>query len=235
MQFTRKGDRSPVTELDRKIELALRACIKLRHPVDSIIGEEFGVLEGERGNSSIRTWVLDPLDGTKAFVTGSPLWGALIGVLNEGTPWLGAIEMPVLRRRLLSFDTELSGQEALIRTSTCSDLAAARLCVTTPDKFTPGERDGFVRLASSVAVHRYGGDCFNYAALATGLCDLVAEAGLAPHDFLPIVPVVENAGGIMTDWDGRALTENSAGHVLAASTPTLHSRALQKLAFVHCD
>ncbi|MFB9124094.1 inositol monophosphatase family protein [Paraburkholderia dipogonis] len=226
LQFERKQDRSPVTELDREIELALRACINSRHPDDSIIGEEFGFLAGAESRSSAPRWVIDPLDGTKAFVTGSPLWGTLIGVLNEGTPWLGAIEMPALHERLFSFDIE----DESIRTSRCSELAAARLCTTTPDKFTSVERIGFDRLSKAVAVHRYGGDCFNYAALAAGRCDLVVEAGLALHDFLPIVPIVRQAGGVMTDWQGQALTENAAGNVLAASTPALHSQALQTLA-----
>jgi inositol-phosphate phosphatase/L-galactose 1-phosphate phosphatase/histidinol-phosphatase len=232
-QFVRKEDKSPVTELDRQIELALRACINSRHPDDSIIGEEFGLLEGAQGRLSARRWVIDPLDGTKAFVTGSPLWGTLIGVLNEGTPWLGAIEMPALHRRFLSFEIEAVREDDSIRTNRCSELAAARLCTTTPDKFTAGEQSGFDRLSKSVAVHRYGGDCFNYAALATGHCDLVAEAGLAPHDFLPIVPIVQQAGGVMSDWQGQALTENSAGNVLAASTPALHFQALQTLAVAY--
>ncbi|RKF31479.1 inositol monophosphatase family protein [Paraburkholderia fungorum] len=233
-QFVRKEDRSPVTELDREIELALRACVSSRHPDDSIIGEEFGLLEGAQGRLSARRWVIDPLDGTKAFVTGSPLWGTLIGVLNEGMPWLGAIEMPALHRRFFSFEIEAVCEDDSLRTSRCSELAAARLCTTTPDKFTSVEQSRFDRLSKSVAVHRYGGDCFNYAALATGRCDLVVEAGLAPHDFLPIVPVVQQAGGVMTDWQGQVLSEHSAGNVLAASTPALHSRVLQTFAAA-CD
>ena len=229
-QFVRKEDLSPVTELDREIEIALRACINSRHPDDSIIGEEFGLLEGTPGRLSARRWVIDPLDGTKAFVTGSPLWGTLIGVLNEGAPWLGAIEMPMLQRRFLSFEIEAVREVDSIRTSRCSRLAAARLCTTTPDKFTPRERSGFDRLLKSVSVHRYGGDCFNYAALATGHCEIVVESVLSPHDFLPIVPIVQQAGGMMTDWYGQALTENSAGDVLAASTSALHFQALHALA-----
>jgi inositol-phosphate phosphatase/L-galactose 1-phosphate phosphatase/histidinol-phosphatase len=229
-QIVRKEDESPVTELDRQIELALRATIQSRHPDDSIIGEEFALWEGAPDHPSDRKWVIDPLDGTKAFVTGSPLWGTLIGVLHDGRPWLGAIEMPALGRRFFAPGGRRTGPgEERLGTSACSALAAVRLCTTNPDKFTPLQGQGFRRLIKAVAVHRYGGDCFNYAALATGRCDLVVECGLAPHDFLPIVPIIENAGGIMTDWRGKELTENSAGDVVASSTAALHHQALRML------
>jgi inositol-phosphate phosphatase/L-galactose 1-phosphate phosphatase/histidinol-phosphatase len=125
-QIVRKEDESPVTELDRQIELALRATIQSRHPDDSIIGEEFGLWEGAPGHPSDRKWVIDPLDGTRAFVTGSPLWGTLIGVLHDGRPWLGAIEMPALGRRFFAPAGRHTGPvEERLGTSVCSALAAA--------------------------------------------------------------------------------------------------------------
>ncbi|WP_244110578.1 inositol monophosphatase family protein [Burkholderia cenocepacia] len=229
LAITRKGDASPVTELDKRIELALRSHIRARHPLDSIVGEEFGMVDGCAHGGSNRRWVIDPLDGTRAFVTGSPLWGTLVGVLCDGVPWLGAIDMPALGQRMIASSTDAAthvepAAGAAVR------LSAARMCTTTPDKFTPDQHAVYARLVARVAVHRYGGDCFNYAALASGRCDLVVEAGLAPHDFLPIVPIVEAAGGRMTDWRGRRLTERSAGDVVAASSGALHASVMALLA-----
>lgn len=226
--ITRKGDASPVTDLDRRIELALRARIQSRHPSDSIVGEEFGLDEPRMCRESGRRWVIDPLDGTRAFVTGSPLWGTLVGVLRDGVPWLGAIEMPALGQRLIAASPS-AATPAEPGAGAAVELSTARMCTTTPDKFTADEERAFARLVARVAVHRYGGDCFNYAALATGRCDLVVESGLAPHDFLPIVPIIEAAGGSMTDWRGDPLSENSAGNVVAACNGPLHARAIAVL------
>jgi myo-inositol-1(or 4)-monophosphatase len=222
-EVVQKADTSPVTEFDRRVELALRSFIKERHPGDSIRGEECGPVDGSP--DSMRKWILDPVDGTRAFVTGSPLWGTLIGVLHDGVPWIGAIELPVLGERIIC----TNGFPSAAQTG-AEALCLARLCTTTPDKFTACQRESYTRLVESVAVHRYGGDCFNYASLAGGRCDLVVEAGLAPHDFLPIVPVIESAGGKITDWQGRALTEHSDGTVLAAANAALHFDALRILA-----
>ncbi|KVG65109.1 inositol phosphatase [Burkholderia pseudomultivorans] len=229
LTITRKRDASPVTELDRRIELALRNHIQARHPLDSIVGEEFGVTERRAGGATNRRWVIDPLDGTRAFVTGSPLWGTLVGVLCDGVPWLGAIDMPALGRRLIASSTD-AAPHVDRAVGTAVPLSAARMCTTTPDKLTPGEQSAYARLVARVAVHRYGGDCFNYAALATGRCDLVVESGLGPHDFLPIVPIVEAAGGRMTDWHGQRLSERSAGDVVAASSGALHASVIALLA-----
>ena len=229
LAITRKGDASPVTELDKRIELALRSRIQVRHPLDSIVGEEFGVVDGLAHGVSNRRWVIDPLDGTRAFVTGSPLWGTLVGVLCDGVPWLGAIDMPALGQRMIASSTD-AATHVESAAGTAVPLSAARMCTTTPDKFTPDQHAVYARLVARVAVHRYGGDCFNYAALASGRCDLVVESGLAPHDFLPIVPIVEAAGGRMTDWRGRRLTERSAGDVVAASSGALHASVMALLA-----
>ncbi|WP_333986360.1 inositol monophosphatase family protein [Burkholderia orbicola] len=229
LAITRKGDASPVTELDKRIELALRSRIQARHPLDSIVGEEFGMVAGRAHGVSNRRWVIDPLDGTRAFVTGSPLWGTLVGVLRDGVPWLGAIDMPALGQRMIASSTD-AATHVEPAAGTAVPLSAARMCTTTPDKFTPDQQAVYARLVARVAVHRYGGDCFNYAALASGWCDLVVESGLAPHDFLPIVPIVEAAGGRMTDWRGRRLTERSAGDVVAASSGALHASAMALLA-----
>ncbi|WP_260432497.1 inositol monophosphatase family protein [Burkholderia sp. Bp9140] len=222
-----KADRSPVTDFDKTLERALRSRIRDRHPDDAIVGEEYGASIGS--STSRRRWILDPLDGTRAFVTGSPLWGTLIGVLHDGIPWIGAVELPMLGDRIIAATDSLHSPSGSARPRVES-LCVARLCTTTPDKFTARQSESYKALVRSVSVHRYGGDCFNYVALARGQCDLVVEAGLAPHDYLPIVPVIESAGGRITDWHGRDLTESSDGTVLAASGDALHFDALRLLA-----
>ncbi|NIF87293.1 inositol monophosphatase family protein [Burkholderia sp. Cy-637] len=232
--FERKADASPVTALDREIELALRELVRRRHPRDAILGEEFGEQIGEACGpsaglpadaSAAARWIIDPLDGTRAFATGSPLWGTLIGVLRDGRPWLGAIELPALDQRLCSWQASAWASPRRI-----GEIRLAGMATTTPDKFTPRQGAAFQRLREHVGTHRYGGDCFNYAALVAGRCDLVVEAGLAAHDYLPIVPLVEAAGGRITDWQGRELSERSAGDVVAAADPLLHRAVLDILA-----
>jgi myo-inositol-1(or 4)-monophosphatase len=221
-----KADTSPVTAADRAAEAAMRALLLEVAPTHGILGEEHGP---ERLDAE-HVWVLDPIDGTKSFITGSPLWGTLIALVQHGRVVLGVIDMPVLRERW----TGQPGQGAYcngapVRTSACTSVAQARMVTTSPDAFAADEWQAFDALSRRCALRRFGGDCYGYAQLAGGHVDLVAECGLQPYDYMALVGVVEAAGGVITDWRGRPLGLGSNGRVLAAATPALHSEALQAL------
>jgi histidinol phosphatase-like enzyme (inositol monophosphatase family) len=222
----RKADASPVTVADRSIEAELRAILSARHPEHAIFGEEHGA---ERLGARF-TWVIDPIDGTKSFVTGMPLFGTLIALLDHGQPQLGLIDMPMLDELWIGQagrGTSLNDQPC--RTSTCSDPATATLYATSPDMFTGMELAAFERLSAQVGLRRFGGDCYAYALLAAGHVDLVVEVGLQPYDYLPLVPVIEGAGGVITDWNGQPLGLEADGRAVAAATPALHRWALDTL------
>ena len=223
-----KADSTPVTIADRGIETELRALIAEAEPQATILGEEFG--SGAPSESRGDLWVLDPIDGTGAFVTGSPLFGSLIGFVVEGAPVLGVIEVPVLGERW----TALRGDGARLNGRRCAvsgvrRLGEATLGATSPLIFAEAERERFGDLSRRAALTRFGGDCYAYALVASGHLDLVVEAGLKPYDYLPLVPVLEEAGGVMTDWAGRALGLASDGRVIAAASPALHAEALEVL------
>ncbi len=225
-----KTDASPVTIADRSAEQAMRAVLGERYPGHGIWGEEFG-----RTDPGARfTWVLDPIDGTRAFITGRPLWGTLIALLDEGRPVLGVIDQPVTGERWLGcagmatrFHGSLGGATGC---RPCASLADAELAATSPAMFDIGESAKFARLASAVRRTSWGGDCYAYGLLALGLLDVIAEADLKPWDWLALVPVVEGAGGRMADWEGRPLDAESGGQLLAVGDPALLAPALVHLA-----
>jgi histidinol phosphatase-like enzyme (inositol monophosphatase family) len=226
-----KADGSVVTRTDLRIETLWREQIAQRHPEHGIVGEE---LAAHRPQARW-VWVLDPIDGTASFVSGIPLWGALIGLLCEGRPVLGLLDVPTLDERWSALRgaparRRQHGRALRCRTSGCSELAHARLSMPDPDGFTLRQRAALRRIAQRVVLHRYGGDCVNYGLLASGQLDLVVEAGLAPHDVLPLVPIVHAAGGVISDWTGNALSLTSPGHVVAAANRALHAEALAALA-----
>lgn len=208
-----KGDFSPVTAADRASEAAMRAILEAERPNDGIIGEEYGrVREDAR-----YVWVLDPIDGTRAFIAGRPLFGTLIGLLDEGRPVLGVIDQPIIGDRWVGAEhrpTLFNGEPA--RTRGCASVAEARIGTTSPQAFTVETFSAFERLRAGARDTLYGGDCHNYGLLASGHLDLVVEAGLQLYDFAALVPVIEGAGGRMTDWQGRPLNRNSDGRVVAA-------------------
>ncbi len=219
----RKADGSPVTAADRAAEAAMRALIAEQYPAHGVIGEEGGA---ERPAARY-VWVLDPIDGTQAFVTGKPSFGTLIALLEDGIPVLGVIDQPITGERWLGRrgqGTTLNGAAA--GTRDCAALASAALYATTPHMFGGPAAAAFERLRGEVALTRYGADCYAYGLLASGFVDLVVEASLQPYDYCALVPVVEGAGGVMTDWEGRALGLDSDGRVVAAGTPALHGAAL---------
>ena len=217
-----KADESPVTVADRQAEAALRRLIEARYPEHGIIGEEHGSLRTE----AELVWVLDPIDGTKSFISGVPLFGTLIALTRRGVPVLGLIDQPISGERWIGASGHPSSLDGRpIRTRPCAELAAATLFATSPDMFPPAEAAGFQRLKSAVKLARFGGDCYAYGLLAAGFIDLVVEAGLKPYDYCALAPIIEGAGGRMTDWEGRPLTTGSGSRVIASGDPALAGKA----------
>jgi myo-inositol-1(or 4)-monophosphatase len=217
----------PVTSADRAIESVLRKAIAERWPDHGIVAEE----GGERAARSPFTWFVDPIDGTRAFMMGSPLWGVLIGLTRDGRPLFGVLCQPVLGEVFFgapgaSWLIREDGRERL-RTSRCIRLADAALACTDPDMFEGDAAAAFASLAEASLLRRFGGDCYNYAMLAAGFVDLVVEGKLRSYDIVPLIPVVEGAGGVITDWRGEPPL--AGGFVVAAATPELHRQALEKL------
>src|SRR5690606_18559000 len=217
----------PVTTADRAIERVLRDAIVARYPDHGIVAEE----EGARAASSPYTWYIDPTDGTRAFMMGSPLWGTLVGVARDGEPLFGLLCQPVLEEIFFggpggSWLIKPDRRERLAARN-CRSLRAAALAATHPDMFAGSAAAAFRALAERCLLHRFGGDCYNYAMLAAGFVDLVVESGLKPFDIVPLVPVLRSAGCVVTDWEGRTPLEG--GSVVAAATAELHAEALDVL------
>ena len=222
-----KADESPVTRADREAEQAMRDILGAQRPADGIYGEEHGL---ERVEAK-RVWVLDPIDGTRSFITGSPLWGTLIALVRGGRVELGVVDMPVLGERWIGrpgAGAQRNGQAVRVRD--CTAIADARIVTTSPDIFNAADWQAFDRLSRRCAMRRFGGDCYGYAQLAGGTIDLVVETGLQPYDYLGPTGLIEAAGGIVTDWEGRPLGLKSDGRVVAAATRELHRQALELLA-----
>jgi inositol-phosphate phosphatase / L-galactose 1-phosphate phosphatase / histidinol-phosphatase len=227
-----KQDRSPVSIADREVETALRAIIRETLPDHGFIGEEHG---SHRPDSS-HVWVIDPIDGTKAFLTGRPSWGTLIALCRDGAPILGVICCAALGERWVG----ASGRQTLyrarageilrpIRTRPCPNLGDALLATTSPDMFSGADLAPYQRLRAATRFTAFGGDCYCYGLVACGYADLVIEADLKPYDYLALAPVLTGAGGAITDWRGRALGLDSDGHVLASGDPGAHIAALEVL------
>ncbi|MEM7225708.1 MAG: histidinol-phosphatase [Pseudomonadota bacterium] len=227
-----KADATPVTRADRESERAIRRLVAEHHPTHGVIGEE----EGPERPEAEFVWVIDPLDGTKRFITGNPMFGCLIALLHEGRPVLGVIDMPVLGERWVG----VAGQPTLfrdaqgdreVRARPCATLDQATLSAASPHMFSDHELPAFERVRKAVKTPLYGGDCFNYGALASGFMDLVIEADMGLYDYMAVIPVVTGAGGLVTDWRGQTLgLEGATGRVLAAGDPKVHEAALALLA-----
>lgn len=223
------GKMDPVTEADRGAELVIRTAIERTYPSHGILGEEFPPREA----SGRYSWVIDPIDGTRAFVTGLPLWGTLISLEKDGEPLIGILDQPYIGERFIGGPdgAELSarGERSSIASSGCASLRRASLGTTTPELFeTPADREAFARVAGSARLLRYGGDCYLYAMVAAGHLDLVVEVGLKPFDISALIPIIRAAGGVVTNWQGAPVHEG--GHVIAAATAELHAEALRALA-----
>ncbi|MBC7147616.1 MAG: inositol monophosphatase family protein [Thioclava marina] len=223
----------PVTEADRAAEAVMRAHLEERRPQDGIFGEEYGVKHGTSG----LTWVLDPIDGTRGFMSGTPTWGVLIALCAQeedgpGAPLLGVIDQPYIGERFSGGfgAAEVSGPlgHRPLVTRSPRALDEAVLFTTFPEVGTEAEGAAFARLSRQVRLTRYGMDCYAYALVAAGQIDLVVEAGLQPYDVAAPIAVIEAAGGIVTDWQGRPA--HRGGRVIAAANPEIHAAALEHLA-----
>ena len=227
----RKDDASPVTRADREAEDVLRQLLAAEVPDHGIFGEEHG---SERLDAEY-VWVLDPIDGTRAFVNGIPLFGTLIALTRNGTPVLGVIDHPALGERWLGVAGAATlhwgrGDDgAPVSTRACATLDQALLCTTSPEMFSNDQLTSYRRVQTAVRDTRFGTDCYAYAMVASGHTDLVVEAGMKPYDYLAHAVVVAGAGGVITDWQGAPLTLASPGSVVAAGDARVQGAALNLL------
>lgn len=218
----------PVTAADRAAEAAIRKIIADAYPDHGIIGEEFG---GERMGAE-RVWVIDPIDGTRAFLAGLPLWGTLVGLLERGRPVLGMMAQPYIGELFLGdgrrAEVRRNGVTSGLRTRSPASLERATLMTTTPRLFSREDAAAYERVAAAVRNERFGADCYAYAMVAAGHVDLVVEANLMSYDIAGLIPIIEGAGGIVTTWQGGPATDG--GRIIAAGDRALHAQALALLA-----
>lgn len=225
-----KSDKSPVTEADRAAEAAIRAILEKERPKDGIVGEEYGAVREDAD----RLWILDPIDGTRSFIAGRPIFGTLIALTQDGWPTLGIIDQPIAKERwagLMGQPTTYNGKP--IRTRSCRSLEDAIVATTGPQYFPGCTGEHFSRFAGLCRDTVWGGDCYNYGLVASGHVDIVVEAGLKLHDIAALVPVVEGAGGHMCDWAGEPITADSDGRVIALGDPARLDDVLEALAQGH--
>ena len=221
-----KSDSTPVTPVDREAEAAIRRAIEAEYPEHGIIGEELGSLHED----AEFVWVVDPIDGTKAFIAGLPVFGTLIALARHGVPALGVIDQPCTAERWIGVaggPTTYNGRQ--IRVRECSDLSQALICTSSPDAFTGEERSAFERLRSAAKWTVYGGNCYAFGRIADGHIDVGLEVACHIYDYCALAPIVQGAGGIITDWQGHALTIDSGPRFLATGDARSHDAALKHL------
>ena len=229
----RPQDFDPVTEGDRAAEKVMREVLSRERPDDAILGEEFGAKDGTTG----LTWVLDPIDGTRGYISGTPTWGTLVSIADEIGPIFGIIDQPYIGERFGGgFGTaEFTGPHGAgsLATSTKTELASATVFTTFPEVGAPLERRAFEAVSTKSQLVRYGMDCYAYALLAAGQIELVIEAGLEPYDIQAPIAVVQAAGGVATDWHGNPA--HNGGRVIAAANKEVHACALSLIREVMHD
>ena len=218
----------PVTRIDKDLETLLIENISAKFPEHGIWGEEYGIRKG----SSKWTWIIDPIDGTRSYISGLPTWGTLIGLLYEGKPCFGVMSQPFVGDCFFGSNKGSvlirPEEERPLFVRDYRQLAESTLCSTTPDMFTSDQEiSGFNRLSKKVNLVRFGADSYGYCLLAAGCIDLVVEANLEFYDIAPLIPIIENAGGFVSDWSGAPV--RSGGRVVAASSKRLAEEALQLL------
>ena len=221
-----KENLTPVTAADREAETAIRIVLESECPEHGVLGEEFG----SHNLDAEYVWIIDPIDGTKAFVTGKPLFGTLIGLCKNGSPVLGIIDQPILKERwigAIGHPTTHNGN--LITTRACKRIGDAWLSATSPDMFKGKHETAFKQLAGKVKFPLYGGDCYSYGLLASGFSDIICEATMQPYDYCALVPIIEGAGGKISNWAGEPLKISSDGTVLATGDAILHEIAIEIL------
>ena len=221
-------DFDPVTEADRAAEAVMRRMIKANFPQHGIVGEEFG---SEREDAEY-VWVLDPIDGTKSFIAGFPIWGTLIGLLHRGTPVFGMMHQPFIDERFSGDSGSAHYQgpsgERRLAVRRCAALQEATSYTTSPLLMNLDDRAAFGRIEQAVRLSRYGGDCYSYCMLAAGHLDLVVETELKPYDIAALIPIITGAGGIVTTWEGNPA--QGGGRIIAAGDPRVHEAAIKLLA-----
>ncbi|GHC64101.1 histidinol-phosphatase [Limoniibacter endophyticus] len=222
-----EGGFDPVTEADREAERAIVSIIRKEFPDHGILGEEHGMVN----DGADHMWVIDPIDGTRAFISGLPLWGTLIGLTHKGDAIAGMMTQPYIGEFFHADHTDAAlygphGRRTL-KTRGTTALAQATLCTTSPFIFADGKIGRYQALEKQVRLARYGTDCYAYAMLAAGQIDLVVESDLKPYDIVAMIPIIEQAGGVITTWDGAPAEQ--AGDILAAATPQLHEAAMKAL------
>jgi myo-inositol-1(or 4)-monophosphatase len=213
----------PVTEADRASETAMRALIAREFPDHGVLGEEFERIDAKGGY----TWVLDPIDGTRAFIAGLPTWGVLIALTYEGEPIVGIMDQPYLEERYRGWNNGANvvvrGATRTLRTRACAGLSDAILATTDPYLFHGAEAEAFARVRAQAKLTRYGYDCYAYAMVAAGHIDCVIESGLKPFDIDALIPIIRGAGGMVTSWQGASCAQG--GQVLAAGAVGVHTGA----------
>jgi len=218
-----KEDLTPVTKADREIERTLRAYIHQTYPEHGIIGEEYE----PTGGAAEYKWIIDPIDGTKSFMIGKPIFGTLISLVHDDEPILGIIDQPILGERwtgVKGFATNFNYNP--IRTRACASLADAMFSTTSPTMFKGDDRHKFERVRESAKYVTYGGDCYSYGLLSSGFVDAIIETDLKPHDFCALAPIIKGAHGIFTDWEGNPVTLKSDGRVIATGDRRVHDEIL---------
>lgn len=220
-------DFDPVTEADRAAEAVMRRLIKANFPQHGIVGEEFG----NEGEDAEYVWVLDPIDGTKSFIAGFPIWGTLIGLLHRCTPVFGMMHQPYIGERFSgdngAADYAGPSGERKLTVRRCPSLKEATAYTTSPLLMKDADRAQFAKVESAVKLARYGGDCYSYCMLAAGHLDLVVETELKPYDIAALIPIITGAGGVVTTWDGKPA--QGGGRIIAAGDPRVHEAAMKIL------
>ncbi|WP_295854332.1 histidinol-phosphatase [Tardiphaga sp.] len=220
-------DFDPVTEADRAAEAVMRRLIKSNFPQHGIVGEEFG---SEREDAEY-VWVLDPIDGTKSFISGFPIWGTLIALLHRGTPVYGMMHQPYIGERFSGDSGSARYQgpsgDRKLAARRCAALGEAVMFTTSPRLMNDSDRDIFHAVEQDVRLSRYGGDCYSYCMLAAGHVDLVIETDLKPYDIAALIPIITGAGGVVTTWEGKPA--QGGGRIVAAGDPRVHEAALKRL------
>ncbi|MBS4083569.1 MAG: histidinol-phosphatase [Rhizobiales bacterium] len=222
-----KGSFDPVTAADRAAETAMRALIREHFPAHGVVGEEFDDIKSD----APYTWMLDPIDGTKSFIAGMPVWGTLIGLCKDDVPVYGMMAQPFVGERFTGDRASAkyrgpAGERKLIARK-CASLDEALLFTTSPHLFTAEEKACYDRVEKRVRLPRFGGDCYAYCMIAAGYVDLVVEAGLDAYDIVPLIPIIEGAGGIVTNWQGESAVKG--GRIVAAGDKRVHAAAIELL------
>jgi inositol-phosphate phosphatase/L-galactose 1-phosphate phosphatase/histidinol-phosphatase len=226
-----KADNSPVSMADKQAEQVMREMIAAEFPEHATYGEEFGITLAQSGAKQHRyTWVLDPIDGTRAFIEGKKEWGTLIALCDEGVPVLGMLNQPATGERWLGVHGQPTiYQKSTARTRPCETLGEAEISTTSAMYFTPPQASRFIKLAQACRHVVRDGDCYAYGLLARGARDIVADAGLKPYDILALVPIIHGAGGVITTWEGKPVTLTDYANVIATGDTRLHEKALALL------